>query len=99
MGYEGPAYRGPFVSPLEDQLGGHLQLTGWEEAGDAAEAAIAAIGIRCGVVDVVQQVEGLAANIEQRCLIPETKALVKAEIQLIEGVITQSVAPGIPMGW
>jgi hypothetical protein len=44
---------------------------------------------------VIQQIEGLAANVEKRCLIPQTEALVQAEVQLVEGVITQGVASGV----
>jgi hypothetical protein len=92
------------VARSEDQLGGHLQLTRWEETGDTAKASIAAVGVWIGVVHMVQQIEGLAANIEERRFIPETKALVQAEIQLIEGIITQRVAAGVSIrlagvGW
>lgn len=79
----------------EDQLGGHLQLTRREESSDAAESSITAVGVRRGVVDVIQQVEGLAANIKKRRFTPEAKALVQAEVQLIEGIVTQGVAPGV----
>ena len=56
---------------LEDDLGGKLQLTGRECTGDLAEARSSKRAVRRRVIDLVQDVECLRAEIEVRRVIPQ----------------------------
>src|ERR1700679_3059670 len=87
---------------LEDDLAGELQDAGREGGGcgDGAEAgggwAIAAGGE--GVVGLVEEVEGLDAEVKRGALGIERELFMEAHVELIEGIEADRVAAGVAVG-
>src|SRR6185437_13000734 len=69
-------------SKLEDQFCCQLKLPRRESRRDAAEGSIAHVPVRRLVVHLVQNVEGLRAELELRRFVPEAEILMQPHISL-----------------
>ncbi len=81
---------------LEKKFDGELQLPRGISGCDGTEAPVGSSAIGSLIVDLVQSIEGLRAEVDLCAFAPQAKSLMQTEIQLRKRWSPGGVASGIP---